>query len=145
MSRRKHLPSAALDCSRFTTNPTRPATCGLRLNGPSACAVLKIRRGRGGSFNGAATITTVTLSRTLTSFMALASAPGRIDASPWQRGPLKVSQQPEPGPDLCVFSACYSRFILTIKKNNNLQNALRGVSGLKARRCQKRLKIMLIW
>lgn len=45
---------------------------------------------------------------------------------------LKVSLQPEPGSDLWVFSACYSRFIFTIKKNNNLQNALRGVSGLKA-------------
>lgn len=40
---------------------------------------------------------------------------------------LKVSMQPEPGPDLWVFSACYSRFIFTIKKNNNLQKALRGV------------------
>lgn len=40
---------------------------------------------------------------------------------------LKVSMQPEPGPNLWVFSACYSRFIFTIKKNNNLQKALRGV------------------
>lgn len=56
---------------------------------------------------------------------------GWADALPWQCWPLKSGCNPRPGPDLRVFSACYSRFIFTIKKNNNLQKPLeaRGRMG----------------
>lgn len=69
-------------------------------------------------------------SQTCSSFYGAAQGRGEeggvgwADALPWQCWPLKSRCNLRLRPDLRVFSACYSRFIFTIKKNNNLQKPL---------------------
>lgn len=62
----------------------------------------------------------------LTAFMALAEDLRRIDASPLATLTLKVSMQPESDPNLWVFSACYSRFIFTIKEEQQSAENIKG-------------------
>ncbi len=53
---------------------------------------------------------------------------------------LKISCAVKPTQDLRMFSACYRRFIFTIKKNNNLQKPLEREQGESAKLADRTAK-----